>query len=249
MFLQMMFRPQFWFKLFLAGSALGGCLLFEQVYRPTGAIAQTTLNENLTLPIGGQESFIGFIRRSEANAAVRVQQFFDRDLLRTEVGLTVMGQNGVAIAPVMRLRVSRNEWTAYPDPEIWSIYYPESAYLLNLYDDSEPSEVTPPAPPAPEPPAPMPVDGSVAPAPAVDGSGNNTSMPTTGSEDAAPAPAVEGEGSVNNTSTPTTDSQNATPAVEGAVNNTAMPVSPQNSFSVDSLTEDSAEINNPMFLP
>lgn len=247
MFLQMMLRPQFWFQLFLAGSALGGCLWFELVYAPTPAIAQTTLNENLTLAIGGEESLGTFLRRAEVNAAVKVQQFFDRDLLRTEVGLTVMGQNGLAIAPVLKLRVTRNEWTAYPDPEIWSIYYPESATLLNLYDDYEPQTVTPPEPPAPATAAPMPVDGSIAPAPTVEGASENAPMPTTtGSETPAPAPAPTPapapavEGSSNNTSTPpTTGTENPTPAAENSGSNSgensATPTSPKGSFSVDSL--------------
>lgn len=109
---------------------------------PQGAIAQTTVNENLLLEPSERESFAVFIARSEANAAVRVQSLFDEDLLRTEVRLTVLGRKGRAIASVLKLRVTRQEWTKYPDPEIWSIYYPEAKSLLNFdqFDPFAPAE-------------------------------------------------------------------------------------------------------------
>lgn len=103
------------------------------------AIAQTTVNTNLILETSADESFAVFISRAEINAAVRVQQLFDQDLLRTEVRLTVLGQRGGAIAQVLKLRVSRREWTTYPDPEIWSVYYPESSVLLGFTDGFTPT--------------------------------------------------------------------------------------------------------------
>ncbi len=101
------------------------------------AIAQTTAKSEILLEPSEDESYKVFIARAEANAAVRAQSLFDQDLLRTEVRVTVLGQRSAAIAPVLQLRVSRQEWTAYPDPEIWSVYYPESKSLL-LFDEALP---------------------------------------------------------------------------------------------------------------
>lgn len=106
--------------------------LLATVMVPTIAIAQTRINAEVLLEPTAEEPYNVFIARAEANAAVKVQALFDQDLLRTEVRVTVLGQRSAAIAPVLRLQVSRQEWTSYPDPEIWSQYFPESSRLLSF---------------------------------------------------------------------------------------------------------------------
>ncbi|NJN71704.1 MAG: hypothetical protein HC799_02245 [Limnothrix sp. RL_2_0] len=143
MFLKKIFRAGTVLPLFVGSvTMMGSGIILELVVPMTPAIAQTTFNTNLLIPLADQETYSVLVARAEANAEVKVQELFDQDLLRTEVRLTVLGQNGAAIAPVLKLRVSRQEWTSYPDPEIWSIYYPESKILLNLVE-----------PPTPEPKA------------------------------------------------------------------------------------------------
>ena len=124
--------------LLLAATALQWSGL--NVVEPLPAIAQTTVNADVHLEASEDESYRVFIARAEANAAVKVQSLFDQDLLRTEVRVTVLGQRSAVIAPVLKLRVSRQEWTSYPDPEIWSIYYPEAKAFLFT------EELAPPAP-------------------------------------------------------------------------------------------------------
>ncbi len=135
----MCLRAGLFLPLLLGGTVFGGLWLG---LAPRPAIAQTTVNVDLLLEPSEKESFAVFIARSEANAAVRVQSLFDQDLLRTEVRLTVLGQRGVAIAPVMKLRVTRQEWTNYPDPEIWSVYYPETRSLLAFDEFNEADDDT-----------------------------------------------------------------------------------------------------------
>lgn len=157
MFPKFMFQSGCWLRLLVLGIGLVG--VSNLSLRP--AIAQTTLNTNLTLDVSARESFVVFINRAEANAAVKVQELFDQDLLRTEVRLTVLGQRGLVIAPVLKLRVTRREWTAYPDPEIWSVYYPESHLLLNFAEGLPPVKSAPqtaPSPPNVVPSNPVPSD-------------------------------------------------------------------------------------------
>jgi len=148
MFSKMIIRVGTLLPLLVGSTAIvGGNILWTMVARPAPAIAQTTFNTNLLLQVADQETYSVLVSRAEVNAEVKVQELFDQDLLRTEVRLTVLGQNGAAIAPVLKLRVSRQEWTSYPDPEIWSVYYPESQILLNFLEEAtpepEPEEVVP----------------------------------------------------------------------------------------------------------
>lgn len=139
MFSKMIFRVGTVLPLLVGSTAMiGSGIILELVAPTTPAIAQTTFTTKLLLQLADQETYSVLVARAEANAEVKVQELFDKDLLRTEVRLTVLGQNGVAIAPVLKLRVSRQEWTSYPDPEIWSVYYPESQILLNLLERLEP---------------------------------------------------------------------------------------------------------------
>lgn len=139
MFSKMIFRVGTILPLLVGSSTmLGGGLVLELISPMAPAIAQTTFNTNLLIPLAEKETYTVLVARAEANAEVKVQELFDKDLLRTEVRLTVLGQNGSAIAPILKLRVSRQEWTSYPDPEIWSIYYPESQILLNLVPELTP---------------------------------------------------------------------------------------------------------------
>ncbi|AFY37532.1 hypothetical protein Lepto7376_1175 [[Leptolyngbya] sp. PCC 7376] len=148
-------RVSSFFPLLLAATAVSWTGLM--VVEPQPAIAQTTVNSEILLEASEEESYKVFIARAEANAAVKVQSLFDQDLLRTEVRMTVLGQRSAVITPVLKLRVSRQEWTAYPDPEIWSIYYPEGKAFLFM-EPATPDE--PPADVDVEPPTIDPIEPS-----------------------------------------------------------------------------------------
>ncbi|MGB2924960.1 MAG: hypothetical protein WBB82_06650 [Limnothrix sp.] len=139
MFSKLIFRLGTVLPLLLTSATVGsGMVVWEMLFKTAPAIAQTTLTTTMLIEPSEEESYDVFIARAEANAEVKVQELFDKDLLRTEVRLTVLGQKSAAIAPVLKLRVSRREWTSYPDPEIWSLYYPEAKFLLNFYEEPAP---------------------------------------------------------------------------------------------------------------
>jgi hypothetical protein len=78
------------------------------------------------------ETYEGLTRRAEMAARTAAQQSFDRDLLITNVSILVMGENGSAIVPILRLQVSRQDWRSRPDPQQWSTYFGSSRTLLEL---------------------------------------------------------------------------------------------------------------------
>ena len=77
---------------------------------------------------------------------------FDGDILVTEVSVTISGQNGGAIAPILLLEVSRANWKRRPDTQLWATYFPNTKFLLGFTEFDTETE-TPSAPPPPEPPS------------------------------------------------------------------------------------------------
>ena len=87
---------------------------------------------NITLERDAEEPYDGLAQRAEMAARAAAQQSFDRDILVTEVEVTVLGQNGLAVVPILTLSVSRNDWRDRPDPRYWSTYFGASKMLLEL---------------------------------------------------------------------------------------------------------------------
>ncbi len=118
-----------------------------------------TANVDVSLNRQTGESFQSFLRRAEAVARAAAQRSFDRDILVTQVLVTVVGQNDGAIVPVLSLAVSRQAWRNRPDPQRWATYFPNTQSLLR-FDESETEEpgtqpaATPPPPPRPGVPVP-----------------------------------------------------------------------------------------------
>jgi hypothetical protein len=76
------------------------------------------------------ENYETLLRRSEAAARAAVQRSFDQDILATDVSVMVSVQNYGAVAPVLELTVSRQEWRTRPDPQRWATYFRSSRELL-----------------------------------------------------------------------------------------------------------------------
>lgn len=87
---------------------------------------------SVTVQWDGNENYEGLTRRAELAARTAAQQIFDRDILVTEVDITVLGQSGASIVPVLVMVVSRNDWRDRPDPQYWSRYFNSSRALLEL---------------------------------------------------------------------------------------------------------------------
>lgn len=87
---------------------------------------------NITLEREADEPYEGLAQRAEMAARTAAQQSFSSDILITEVDVTVLGQNGLSVVPILRLIVSRNDWRNRPDPRYWSTYFNASKTLLEL---------------------------------------------------------------------------------------------------------------------
>ena len=124
---------------------------------PQTAQAYTARIE-VSLTRQSDESYENLLRRAEAVARAAAQRGFDGDILVTEVSVTITGQNGGAIAPILLLEVSRSNWKRRPDPQLWATYFPNTKFLLGFTEfDTEietPSEPPSPEAPPPEPPPP-----------------------------------------------------------------------------------------------
>ncbi|HEY9697968.1 MAG TPA: hypothetical protein V6D10_11940 [Trichocoleus sp.] len=78
------------------------------------------------------ESYEALTRRAEMAARATAQRLFDGDVLVSEVAVTVMGQDGSSIVPMLVMRVSRENWRNRPDPQQWSTYFRSARALLEL---------------------------------------------------------------------------------------------------------------------
>ena len=112
---------------------------------PQGAHAYTA-RVNVALNREPRESYRSFLRRAEAVARAAAQRSFDRDILVTDVAVTIVGQNNGAIAPILSLEVSRQAWRRRPDPQRWATYFPDTQNLLRFgstTSETDSTETTP----------------------------------------------------------------------------------------------------------
>jgi hypothetical protein len=101
------------------------------------------------------ETYENILTRAEAAARAAAQRTFDQDILITEVSVIISGQNYGAIAPILELRVSRQQWRNRPDPKVWATYF-RSARSLLLFNQQaiQPQPAPAPAPVPAAPPSP-----------------------------------------------------------------------------------------------
>ena len=120
-----------------------------------------TARVDVSLNRQSDESYESFLRRAEAVARAAAQRSFDQDILVTNVAVTVLGQNDGAIAPVLLLEVSRQDWRSRPDAQRWATYFPATQSLLGFESPGTevetgpvtvPGTAEPPPPPTPFPP-------------------------------------------------------------------------------------------------
>jgi hypothetical protein len=98
------------------------------------------------------DSYTALVRRAETAARTTAQQIFDGDILVSEVAITVVGESGTSIVPILTMRVSRDNWRTRPDPQQWSTYFRSARSLLEL---GTPAASPPSAPAAPVPSVPV----------------------------------------------------------------------------------------------
>ncbi len=108
-----------------------GVWLLESSLAPQIARAYTA-RADISLESEPAESYETLLRRAETVARAAVQRSFDRDILVSEVSIVVLAENKGAVAPILSLEVSRNQWRSWPAAERWAKYYPTSKTLLGF---------------------------------------------------------------------------------------------------------------------
>ncbi|MBE9129470.1 MULTISPECIES: hypothetical protein [unclassified Coleofasciculus] len=78
------------------------------------------------------ETYGNLLRRAEAVARAAAQRSFDGDILVTDVAVTIIGEHDGAVAPVLLLDVSRQNWRNRPETQYWATYFPSTELLLGF---------------------------------------------------------------------------------------------------------------------
>lgn len=125
-------------------------LLGTEALMPQSVHAYTA-RLNISVSRQQNESYRSFVRRAEAVARAAAQRSFDRDILVTDVAVTIVGQNNGSIAPILDLKVSRQNWRSRPDTPRWATYFPDTQTLLGFSPTTQEQETggegsLPPAP-------------------------------------------------------------------------------------------------------
>lgn len=110
---------------------LGGGWVTTAVIAPQIALADTERVE-ISLERQPNETYQAMLNRAEVAALSAVQQSFDQDILLTNVSVMIIGQNRGAIAPVLSMDVSRNQWLRNPDVQHWVRYFTTARSLLGF---------------------------------------------------------------------------------------------------------------------
>ncbi|MBR8828915.1 MAG: hypothetical protein DSM107014_13620 [Gomphosphaeria aponina SAG 52.96 = DSM 107014] len=102
-----------------------------------------TAEINHTLSREEGESYDVFVVRSENLAKITTDSRFEQDKLATIIKVTILGESGGAIAPILSLEVSRQDWIMNPNPQSWITYFPGSKLLLGFEQTTPPGETPP----------------------------------------------------------------------------------------------------------
>jgi len=111
---------------------LGGVFwVTTEALRPTIAQAYTA-RVDLSLDRQSNESYESLVRRAETAATTAAQSSFNQDTGVADVSVTIVAQNQGAIAPILSLQVSRNQWYSSPEPQRWAKYFNNAKVLLQF---------------------------------------------------------------------------------------------------------------------
>src|SRR6476469_5437685 len=101
----------------------GASWVIESAIAPNIATAYTA-RSNVAINRQPGESYETMLRRAEAIARAAAQRSFDRDILVTDVAVTVLAENEGFVAPILALKVTRPAWRTSPDSRRWATYFP-----------------------------------------------------------------------------------------------------------------------------
>ena len=126
--------------------ALFGTLLIPEV-----ALTRP-VDVNVSIRRQGNETYSQFLERANSLAKNTIEQRFKTDRELDALNVVVVGENNGAIAPLLAVKVNRDNWQANPNVQKWSNEFPFSQSLLGL--ESVPNPTAPSAAAAPPPSAP-----------------------------------------------------------------------------------------------
>ena len=132
--------------------ALFGTLLIPEV-----ALTRP-VDVNVSIRRQGNETYNQFLERANSLAKNTIEQRFKTDRELDALNVVVIGENNGAIAPLLAVKVNRDNWQANPNVQKWSNEFPFSQSLLGL--ESLPNPTAPSAAAASPPGAPPGVEGA-----------------------------------------------------------------------------------------
>jgi hypothetical protein len=86
----------------------------------------------LTLDSDSSQSFLGLVQQAEELAKDAIAQEFQNNPGLTEVTVIVTADRSRRMVPVLRSRVSRNQWQKDSRIEQWTRYFADAKYLLGF---------------------------------------------------------------------------------------------------------------------
>ena len=133
--------------------ALFGTLLIPEV-----ALTRP-LDVNVSIRRQGNETYNQFLERANSLAKNTIEQRFKTDRELDALNVVVIGENNGAIAPLLAVKVNRDNWQANPNVQKWSNEFPFSQSLLGLESPPPPKTPSTAAAPPPAPPSDQPDAG------------------------------------------------------------------------------------------
>ncbi len=85
-----------------------------------------------TLDSDGSQSFLGLVQQAEELAKDAIAQEFQNNPGLTEVTVIITADRSRRMVPVLRSRVSRNQWQKDSRIEQWTRYFADAKYLLGF---------------------------------------------------------------------------------------------------------------------
>lgn len=192
---------QYWLKRKAAPIGVAALLSLTGGWLVVGAIAPVPVQAytgrlSITLSVEQGESFEALLRRAEAVARAGAQRNFDRDILVSDVLIIVSAEHLSRISPVLSLEATRTQWSRFPDPRRWAVYYKNAKTLLGFTPSPSTTATTPrpAAPPVVTPSQPTPAVPGGVPAqpltptqPSTDGTGGATEVPLDATPETTPS--------------------------------------------------------------
>ena len=124
----------------ILGIAVGWLIIF-----PLSVFAQVA-QLPLSISRSTNENFDGFVQRATTLTASTLKNRFEKEKSLNQLRVVVIGENDGAVAPVLAVTMSRQQWLSNPHPEPLINYFPDSKSLLGFDTPTPPVDLSTPQP-------------------------------------------------------------------------------------------------------